>query len=168
MGKEPRTELIDGLIVCKMPGGNAHFLAVSLVFYALQAAFGVGHHLRMQSSLPLSDEAMPEPDVVVLRGSPRDYDGRDPDPTRDVALVVEVSATTLSYDRTTKTALYARHGVPEYWIVDLTARTLEVRRRPLGGGFAETRVYVEGEAIPIREGEIAVTDLLPREVGTSA
>lgn len=162
LGDEPRTELIDGQILQTMPQGNAHVLAVSLVFYALQAAFGGGYHLRSQSSLPLGEEAMPEPDVVVLRGSPRDYDGREPDPREDIVLVVEVSDSTLAFDRTIKTALYARHGVPEYWIVDLPHHTLEVRRRPLDEGYAETLILREDESVAIGGGTVAVFDVLPK------
>ncbi len=163
----PRTELIDGLILEKIPTGNAHVLAVKLVFYALAAAFAEGHHLAMQTSLPLSDDAEPEPDVFVLRGSPRDYDGRDPDPRSDVALIVEVSDSTRAYDRGGKVRLYAQHGIAEYWVVDLRQRTIEVRRRPLGEGYAETRVFAEGESVSVAAGAIAVAEVMPQSPETS-
>lgn len=162
LGPEPRTELIDGQILQKMSQGNAHILAVKLTFYALQAALGKAYHLGMQVSLPLGDSAMPEPDLVVLRGHPRDYDGRDPDPRDDVMLVVEVSDTTLAFDRSVKTVLYASQGISEYWLLDLRHRRLEIRRRPLGEGYAETIVLEENQAVSIHDGEILVGDLLPR------
>ena len=161
LGPEPRTELIDGVIYQKTSQGNAHILATKLVFYALQAAFSSGCHLAMQSTLRLEDGA-PEPDILVLRGDPRDYDGRDPDSRTDVILVVEVSDTTLSFDQRTKTGLYARHGVAEYWIVNVTGRTLEVRRVPRADGYAETRVYAEGESVAVGGGAVAVADVLPK------
>ena len=161
LGPEPRTELIDGVIYRKMSQGNAHILATKLIFYALQAAFGEACHLAMQSTLALRDDA-PEPDVLVLRGEPRDYEGRDPDPQADVALVVEVSDSTVRFDRGTKTGLYARYGVPEYWIVNVPGRTLEVRREPRAEGYAETRVYAEGESVPVGSGAVRVADVLPR------
>ena len=114
LGEGSRTELIDGKILDKIPQGNAHILAVSLLFYALQTAFGKDDHIRTQSTLPLSDDAIPEPDLLVLRGGPRDYKGRDPDPKTDILLLVEVSDTTLAFDRVDKVRLYAANGIPEY------------------------------------------------------
>lgn len=161
LGSEPRTELIDGVIYQKMSQGNAHILATKLVYRALLAAFGPSFDLSMQVTLRLEDGA-PEPDVLVLRGDPRDYDGRDPDPRADVILVVEVSDTTLSFDQRTKASLYARHGVAEYWIVNVTGRTVEVRRHPGADGYAEALVYAEGESISAGEGAVAVADVLPK------
>lgn len=160
--QDPGTELIDGVIYRKMSQGNAHILATKLIFRALLAAFGPDFDLSMQTTLPLGDSSAPDPDVLVLRGEPRDYDGRDPDPTTDVVLVVEVSDSTLATDRNAKVRLYAAHGVPKYWIVDLRHRTLEVRRRPYGEGYAETLVLSEGESVTIGNGTIAVADVLPK------
>ena len=160
LGEGSRTELIDGNILDKMPQGNAHILAVKLLFYALQAAFSEESHLAVQSTLPLSDDAMPEPDLLVLQGGPRDYSGRDPDPKADILLLVEVSDTTLTFDRTDKTRLYAANGVPEYWILDLRHRTLEIRRRPLGEGYAETLILQADETVTVGNGTILVADVL--------
>ena len=161
LGEGSRTELIDGQILDKMPQGNAHILAVKLLFYALQAAFSEESHLAVQSTLPLSDDAMPEPDLLVLRGSPRDYKGRDPDPKTDILLLVEVSDTTLAFDRADKVRLYAANGIPEYWILDLRHRTLEVRRRPIGEGYAETRILQTDETVAMGSGTILISDVLP-------
>jgi Uma2 family endonuclease len=77
--------------------------------------------------LPLDARSEPEPDVSVVRGSPRDY--RYAHPSRP-ALVVEVALASLSLDRTRKCRAFARAGVPEYWIVNLVDRVLEVHREP--------------------------------------
>ena len=161
LGEGVRTELIDGRIYLKMPQKNAHIIAVQLVFEALQAAFGAGFNLAM--GLPMKmEEDSPEPDVRVMRGKIRDYDGREIDAANDVALAVEVSDTTLAFDRRTKVRLYARHGIPEYWIVNLRERTLEVRRRPFGEAYAETLVLREDESIPVGGRAVAVASLLPK------
>lgn len=156
------TELIGGVIYERMPQGRPHNLALKLAYYALQAAFGPGFHLAIQMSFPLNEEGEPEPDALVLRGAPRDYGDRDPDPATDVIVALEVSVTSLAFDRTEKSALYARHGVPEYWIVNVPERTVEVRRYPRPEGYAETRVYAEGESVPAGGGVVAVTDVLPK------
>jgi Uma2 family endonuclease len=170
-----RTELIEGRIYVKwtrgaaegdMGQGNAHITAIRLVIAALRKGLGDGFDVNAQLPLPLDRHNAPEPDVLVLRGAATDYDGRNPDPVRDVALLVEISETSLPYDQSVKAGLYARHGVAEYWIVNLQNRTLEVRRRPNRelGEYDQLTVVREGETVPVGSGEIAVTDLLPKNV----
>ena len=156
------TELIEGRIYQRMSQSNVHITAVRYASRALRMVLGTGHDLSMQTSLPLNRHNEPGPDIVILRGQPADYDGRDPDPASDVVLVVEVSDSSLRKDRIDKVSLYAAHGVPEYWIIDLRHRTLEVRRRPIQGGYAETLVLGETESVAIGEGTIAVSALLPK------
>ena len=156
----PGTELIEGLIYPKMPQGRAHILAARSIVAALRAIFAEGFDVNAQFPLPLGENE-PEPDVLVLRGGPRDYEARDPDPRTDVVLAVEVSDTTLAFDRRTKAALYARHGVPEYWIVNLREKTLEIRRKPTPEGYAETTVLGADGKATIGEGTVAVSDVLP-------
>lgn len=159
-------ELIEGLIYTKMGQNESHITALYAVFAALQEAFGPGFHLGMQVPLKLGTVSKPEPDIIVRRGTWRDFDGHPPDPTKDVPLIVEISDTTLADDRGRKTRLYAKHGIPEYWIVSLQNRTLEVRRgpRPDSEDYFETFVYREGEAATINGHSVAVSDLLPKAV----
>lgn len=159
-----RVELIEGLIYTKMGQNDPHITALYAVFAALQEAFGSGFHLGMQVPLKLGDDSKPEPDVLVRRGTWRDYDGRRPDPKKDIPLVVEVADSTLADDRARKAPLYARHGIPEYWIVNLRDRTLEVRRRPRSerGDYFETLVFTEADKVEIGGGQVAISDLLPR------
>lgn len=159
-----RVELIDGQIYIKMGQGFSHITAIQLVFAALQAAFGEGFNVSMQLPVGLNDGSKPEPDVRVLRGGIRDYEGRYPDPATEIALVVEVSETSLAYDLGPKLSMYAANGVPEYWVLDLASRALQVCRRPRPerGEYAETLVLREGERATVRGSEIAVDSLLPR------
>ncbi len=117
-----RLELIEGLIYEKMGQNDPHITAIEAVAAALHEAFGAGFYLRVQGPLKLGGKSKPEPDMAVLRGTWRDYDGRRPDPLTDVPLVVEVSDSTLGDDRGRKVRLYAKHGIPEYWIVNLQDR----------------------------------------------
>lgn len=159
-----RFELIEGLIYEKMSQNDPHITAIAAVQAALQQAFGGEIHLRVQGPLKLGTRSAPEPDVTVLRGTWRDYDGRRPDPLTDVPLVVEVSDTTLAEDQGRKARLYAKHGISEYWIVNLQGRTLEVRRGPRveAEDWFETLVYREGETAMANGKPVAVADLLPK------
>src|SRR5262245_66248313 len=94
---------------------------------ALRACFGHGWVVRCQMPIALDDESEPEPDVAVVPGARRDY--ATDHPSRPV-LVVEVADTSLADDRAIKGALYARAGIADYWILNLTDRVLEVYRSP--------------------------------------
>jgi len=146
-----RAELIDGEVLAMPPQGSLHATAVRLAEEALRAAFGAGYDIRVQMPLALDPSSEPEPDVAVVRGSPRDY--RDAHPT-SALLVVEVADTTLGYDRDQKGSLYARAGVAEYWIVNLLDRRVEVCRDPTpesqaryGWTYRNVRSYATGDQI---------------------
>jgi Uma2 family endonuclease len=123
-----RVELIDGLLIVAEPQSATHYTAIKLVERALARAFGEGWHTRSQAPIALDETSEPEPDVAVVRGDLRAYTAAHPD---DPVLVVEVALTSLALDREHKASLYARAGRPEYWIVNLVDRVLEVYRDPV-------------------------------------
>lgn len=157
---EERLELIDGQIVEKMTQGSRHATAVSLTAKALVAAFGVGFEVRVQMPLALDEFSEPEPDIAVVTGDARDY--RDHHPT-GALLVVEIADSTLAFDRGRKLDLYARCGIPEVWIVNLTEAVVEVHRDPAGSRYRSRSVLASGDTVsPASPGAlIAVVDLLP-------
>ena len=122
-----RVELIDGLLIVAEPQSAPHYTAIRLVEQALAGAFGAGWHTRTQAPIALDETSEPEPDVAVVRGDLRDYTAEHP---ADPVLVVEVALTSLALDRGHKASLYARAGRPEYWIVNLVDRVLEIHRDP--------------------------------------
>src|SRR2546427_6935889 len=122
-----RVELLGGQLMVAEPQGSRHAATVSLVAEALRVAFGRGWYVTVQLPLALDDESEPEPDVAVVRGTAREYG--DAHPSRPV-LLVEVAESSRTLDRQHKASLYARAGVPEYWIVDIVDNVLEVYRRP--------------------------------------
>ena len=126
-------ELLDGLLLVKEPHSSSHRTAVVLVARALERAFGDGWFVQVQSPIGLDVRSEPEPDVSVVRGSPRDY--TDAHPTRP-DLVVEVALSGLAIARGRKTTAYARAGIADYWIVNLVDRVLEVHREPARPGPA--------------------------------
>lgn len=163
-----RLELLDGYLVEKMPHDPVHDGTIQLVEDALRALLPSGWCLRVQSALTLSTSE-PEPDVAVARGDKRTYLGQHPGPA-DCGLVVEVSNTTLDSDRDDKIPLYARDGIPAYWIVNLIDRQVEVHEQPSGASpsptYGSLRTYKPGDTVPVvlagvSVGSIAVADLLP-------
>ena len=120
-------ELVGGQLIVAEPQGSRHFTTIRAVQEALRISFGAGWDERTQAPVALDEESEPEPDVAVVPGSFRDYVSGHPSRP---ALVVEVSESSLSFDRAHKGGLYARAGLTDYWIVNLIDRVLEVYRDP--------------------------------------
>ena len=110
---EDRLELINGEILEITPQSSAHATAVCLVDEALRAVYVQGFTVRIQVPMALGESSEPEPDVAVVRGRPRDYLACHP---TVAVLIVEISDSSLRYDREHKKGLYAASGTPEYWI----------------------------------------------------
>jgi Uma2 family endonuclease len=161
LGSEDRVELIEGEILTMSPQKSRHATGVQLAGDALQGVFGQGFVVRRQLPLALAADSEPEPDVAVVEGGPRDY--RDAHPSTAL-LIVEVAEASLAYDRTAKRALYAAAGIPEYWIVNLPDRALEVYREPLGSDYRSRLVLRPDDIVSPRarpEARILAADLLP-------
>ncbi len=162
-----RVELIDGYMVDKIGKNNAeHGYATKQTIKALDNRLPAGWTSRKEEPvrIPAFDE--PEPDIAIVRGSDADYRHRIPEPA-DVALLVEVSETTLYQDRGTKWTAYARAKIPVYWIINLVAPQVEVYTRPVkAGSYRSRHVYKPGPQVPVviagqQLAPIAVDDLLP-------
>jgi len=167
-GPDDRIELVGGDLLVREPQASPHMTAIGLAEDALRAAFGATWHVRTQGPIALDDESEPEPDVAVVPGSRRHYAASHP--TQPV-LLVEVAESSLASDREWKGSLYARARVPEYWIVNLVDRELEVHRDPRPAveavfGWRYTRIQrlsSDETVTPVGapEARIAVADLLP-------
>lgn len=158
--EDERLELIEGEILEMAPQKARHAGTVYLLQAALQSALRPEYIVRVQLPLIMGDLSEPEPDLAVVRGGGRDFLETHPD---TAGLLVEVSDTTLPFDRSRKLALYARHGIPEVWIVNLVDDRLEVFRRPEGGSYRDRLELGKGdqaESAVLRE-PVEVTDLLP-------
>jgi Uma2 family endonuclease len=106
---------------------------------ALRAAYAEASvHVRVQGPLALDPDSEPEPDVAVVPGTPRDYLRAHP---TEALLVVEVADTSLAKDRLEKAALYARHRLPVYWLLDVTGGTLTVYRDPVEGAYRTSQTH---------------------------
>ena len=151
-----------------MTKSTAHSVAKVLAQKALTAAVPDGWFVDTQDAITLA-ASEPEPDVIVIRGQPRDYLDHHP-PAADLALVVEVSDTSLRHDQTFKKAIYAKAAIAVYWIVNLIDQRVEVYTDPTGpddqpdyrrrqdfGGTDQVPVVIAGGDV----GRIPVGELLP-------
>jgi len=169
IAEDEPVELLSGILVRKMPKKPKHSVITIWLGEELRGQLSPGWHIRQEQPLRIPDYDEPEPDLVLVRGAIMDYAGRHPDPA-DVALVGEVSETTLDRDQGEKCAAYARGGVPVYWIINLIDNRIEVYTDPNPAYDYRTRVdYQPGDHVPIVIdtrvcGRISVPDLLSARV----
>jgi len=140
---DARVELIEGGIVDMAPIGSRHAAAVDLLAERFMRAVAGAAIVRIQGPIRLGRSSEPQPDLAVLRLRTDRYANSHPT-AADVLLLVEVSDTTLQFDRDVKSALYARHSVPELWIVDLSHSELQIFREPQREGYADRSVTTAG------------------------
>jgi len=161
-------ELLEGVLVQKMPKKPPHAIVVKLSTAAIEKLLPAGMHCRAQEPITLS-ESEPEPDLAIVRGQVRDYSTRHPS-AAETLCVVEVSDTTLERDRTLKLRSYARAGIGQYWIINLVDRCVEVHTTPDAArgepAYTARHVYHPGDATPLllpgqTNASIAVSELLP-------
>jgi Uma2 family endonuclease len=165
---DERFELLEGLIVQKMPRDPIHDAALMIAEELLRARLPEGWRVRVQSAITTADSE-PEPDLAIVRGQPRDYLSRHPGPG-DLAAVIEISNTTLHDDRTFKQRVYARAGIATYWIINLVDRHVEVYDDPSGDAAAPAyrrrSDFDAGAVVPLVIGNtqvraVPVAELLP-------
>lgn len=126
-------ELIAGELIQMAAFGGEHLLRVGDLTRLLILATEPPVFVSPQGSIRLDARSEPEPDFAILRSRPL---GRTPPPADEVILVIEVSDSSLMYDLNVKAPLYARAGIPEYWVVDLTDQRVLRHRVPRDGRYA--------------------------------
>jgi len=158
-----RLDLIEGRLVRKMTKGRRHSRGSENSRHAIERVLPPGWHLELEKPVRLlTRDTLHEPDIFVARGGADDYEDLDPGPP-DVALVVEVSDSSLADDRA-MAHTFLGGGIPVYWLVDVADRQLEVYR---GAPAAPTVIGEDGHVDLILDGQVvarvAVADLLPRQ-----
>jgi Uma2 family endonuclease len=164
--EDDKIELLRGRLIVAEPHSTGHASGIALAAERLRLVFGVGWLVRVQLPLALDPDSEPEPDVAVVAGGPRDFVNHHP---ATAALVVEVADSSLRLDRQIKVETYARARIPEYWIVNLVDRVVEVHRDPLvderrRARYRSVHVARPGDTLtPLAApaASIAVDDLLP-------
>jgi hypothetical protein len=153
-----RVELIRGEIIEMSPIGPRHSAFVDNLTQLLITRLAGRARVSVQNPLVLSDDTEPEPDLKVLRHRATvPYKEREAY-AEDVVLLVEVAETSLAYDRSTKLRLYAEAGIPEYWVVDCVAESIEVYRSPGAHGYEQvSRVAGAASVSPRAFPELSLT-----------
>ena len=154
---DPRhVELIDGEIIDMAAIGSPHAAVTNrLARLFTRAVRDEATLVSVQSPLRLDTYNEPQPDLMLLRPRADDYRASHPS-AADVLLLVEVSETSLAYDRGVKLALYARSGVPEVWIVDLLGASVEVYREPKDGAYVSRERLANGSLTPALVSEVTI------------
>lgn len=163
-----RLELLEGMLIKKMTVNPPHAFVTETIAETFARLIANGRFINSQQ--PITMEASePEPDVFIVRGQRRDFTQSHPTP-KDVALLVEVSDSTLKQDQTWKKRIYAQADIPVYWIVNLPDRQIEVYTKPVSRSSNPTYrhrvIYWEGDMIPlvvdgVETAVLPVSDLLP-------
>ncbi|WP_169577908.1 Uma2 family endonuclease [Salisaeta longa] len=148
--EDSRVELLDGRIVAMSPIGSKHLHCVNrlneLFARRLYHSGAPLARISVQNPVRLTPHSEPEPDLVLLRpDAPQD---RTPIPD-DVLLLIEVADTSADFDRTEKRPRYAAAGIPEYWLVDLAAETVEVARGPEAGRYTTITRATRGDTLAV-------------------
>lgn len=161
-------ELLEGLIVPKMPRNPLHDSGIQIGTRLLPPLVPAGWQLRVQCAIT-TGESEPEPDFAIVRGDERTYRNQHPKPT-DISTLMEVSDSSLDRDRHEKGRLYARANILIYWIINLIDRQVEVYTDPTGPDanpkYRQRQDYRVGDSVPLiingqEVARIAVADLLP-------
>lgn len=142
--EDDRVELIEGEIIDMAPIGTQHAETVRRFIHQLAAHIPEGILLDVQNPIRLDAFNEPQPDLTLIRAG--DYSQSHPT-AEDVLLLIEVADTSRDYDRQVKIPLYARHGIPEVWLVDLKAGVIEVFREPAAEGYRRVTCHRPGEPV---------------------
>jgi Uma2 family endonuclease len=148
LAPDARVELIDGEIIDMPPIRSRHAGTVSQLRELLHLSVARRATISCQRCMQLGDLSEPQPDLALHVRREDFYEERHPTAS-DTLLAIEVSDTTLRYDLQTKMALYARHGIPELWVVDVEGKRLHVFRNPAGATYSEIIASDEPGLMPI-------------------
>ena len=143
---EDRVELIDGEIVAMSAIGPEHMATVDSSSEFWVIAIGDRAIVRIQGSVRLNEWNEPHPDITLLKRRDDFYRYRSAGPS-DVLLIVEVSDSSLAYDRGVKLNLYAEFEIPEVWIANIPSRTIEAYTEPSNGEYTTRRTFHPGETV---------------------
>lgn len=162
LSEDDRVELVEGEIVAMAPIGIRHAKCVDNLTELFGSVLAGKARLRVQNPIRLEPDTEVQPDVTLLRLRDYSHDQQHPGP-RDVLLVVEVSDTTLLWDRREKVPLYAKAGIPEVWIVNLQQDRIEVYSQPESGNYQTSRRLKRGQSVAVPgfpEAKVKVEDVL--------
>jgi Uma2 family endonuclease len=144
--EESGWEIIDGFLIDKMTIGSKHMSIVNRLTRIFVELLGKRAIVSVQNPVHIDDYNEPEPDIAILKPRPDDYFERLPNAS-DVFLLIEVSDSTIGYDRNIKTKVYAEAGIAEVWLVNLLDETIERYSLPANGRFGSVETFNRGDSI---------------------
>jgi Uma2 family endonuclease len=162
LSEDDRVELIEGEIVEMPPIGSPHASRVMRLNRLFSQRVGERCLVNVQNPIRLSQHSEPQPDLALLQLRGDFYAKAHPQP-QDVLLVVEVTESSVTYDRDVKVPLYARSSIREVWLIDLIADYIEVYRKPSSQGYEEIRRFQRGQSLfcqAFPDLELSVNDIL--------
>lgn len=139
-----RTELIEGVVIEKIRKSPRHSTLALTLLRALSLLAPENYHVALEQPITLANSE-PEPDISIIKGAIDDYS--DSHPTH-AELVVEVSLTTLSEDRS-MAFVYAQAGIAEYWLFNLNNNTVEVYTKPMQDRYSEMKTYSVADTLTL-------------------
>jgi Uma2 family endonuclease len=149
LSETDRVELIAGEVIEMSPIGKRHAACVGWLNRTLTLSLQNVALIWVQNPIQLDERSEPQADVMVLKPRADFYRQSKPTPA-DVLLVIEVSDTTLEYDRQMKVPLYARAGIPEVWVVNLADERIEAYADPAGDAYQTAALYARGDELQSR------------------
>lgn len=165
---DEKFELIEGWIVAKMPGNPRHDTAIGMTYDSLLPRLPSKWRTRIRCGITTSDSE-PEPDLAVVLAPAERYIDHHPGPS-EIAMTVESSFTSLSFDRDDKARVYATAGIPVYWILNVVDHQVEVYTEPSGvdanPGYRVQEIFSGDDVVPLiiagnKIADIPVRELLP-------
>ncbi len=164
LGEDDRVELIEGELIQMPPIGAKHAEVVDYINDVFSHQAGDDKRTRVQNPVQLGDYGEVYPDIAILRK--RRYFDAHPGPG-DVFLIIEVSDSTLTYDRDLKVPLYAAHSIPEVWLINVAERCIEIFRQPspTERRYESVQRIERGAVTPMHVPDVslALSELFPRE-----
>jgi len=140
-----KAEIIEGELIKKMTVGNRHAFVVDVLTRYFVKNVSDDVRVRIQNPIRLSNFTEPEPDLVLADLTK--FDGKRHPRPEETLLVVEVSDSTLKYDRETKLSLYGEAQIPEVWIVNLPKNIVEIHQKPSDGIYQFVKIFKRGERV---------------------
>ena len=149
ISEDERVELVCGEVIEMSPIGERHAACVDFLTQLITLRLRRGAIVRVQNPIQLDDYSEPQPDIAVLKRRDDFYRHAHPRP-EDVLVVIEVSDSTLEYDRKVKVPLYARAGIPETWVVNLRGERIKTYADPAKGAYQTITSYARGDELQSR------------------
>ncbi len=165
LGEDDPIELLNGVMVWKMPKSPQHSAVTRRCVRTIERSLPPGWHVHKEDPVRIPDYDEPEPDIAVVRGDDDLYLNRHPGPG-DIALIVEIADSSLRRDRGEKREIYARAGIPAYWIINLVDRQIEIYSGPTTAAYPPPTILKASDSVELMiegrsAGRIAVADLIP-------